>query len=311
MTPAPAAEQAWFDRMEEKYGSGPYPAAEPEPTDSDRWKRIAALNGRIAAEAQAQVQSLKLNDNDIYYLKTIARHLKELADALADTAAFSLQGEAFRDTREWLDCFIDKHERLARDLRPEPASTVEAGQRLIDPAELRSIIIQLKNRDRSPLEQTLYDLLRVVEREIERLSHDEPAPIVESEQKQLVEHLRKSARECEYDAIHCYAYNNILKDGTYTNPNAERSRQFALLHNKAADLIEALSQRSHDAERKTQEACAQYHDTIAEHYLKERRKAEERKSPGDARYFDDLRAIHITSAAAIRALPLSDSEAGK
>lgn len=52
-----------------------------------------------------------MTENDLYYLRAIKRRLDEFKDALADTAAFSLGGQAFADEINWLDCFIDQHER--------------------------------------------------------------------------------------------------------------------------------------------------------------------------------------------------------
>ena len=54
-----------------------------------------------------------LPEGDLYYLRCIKRRLTEFKDALADTASFSLQGQAFADEIDWLDCFIDHHERTA------------------------------------------------------------------------------------------------------------------------------------------------------------------------------------------------------
>jgi hypothetical protein len=51
-----------------------------------------------------------LTDNDLHYLRCIKRRLGELKEALADTAQFSLGGQAFADEIDWLDCFIDQHE---------------------------------------------------------------------------------------------------------------------------------------------------------------------------------------------------------
>lgn len=51
-----------------------------------------------------------LPDNDLYYLRCIQRRLRFFHESLADTASFSLQGQAFADEINWLDCFIDQHE---------------------------------------------------------------------------------------------------------------------------------------------------------------------------------------------------------
>lgn len=52
-----------------------------------------------------------LTDSDLYYLRSIKRQMLEVRSALADEASFSLGGEAFADNIDWLDCFIEKHER--------------------------------------------------------------------------------------------------------------------------------------------------------------------------------------------------------
>jgi hypothetical protein len=52
-----------------------------------------------------------MTPNDIHYLEAIKRRLMEFKDALVDTAAFSLPGEAFADEIDWLGCFIEKHTR--------------------------------------------------------------------------------------------------------------------------------------------------------------------------------------------------------
>lgn len=54
-----------------------------------------------------------LTDNDLYYLSSIKRQLRQVQEALADTGRFSLGGEALADNLDWLDCFIDKHKRAA------------------------------------------------------------------------------------------------------------------------------------------------------------------------------------------------------
>lgn len=52
--------------------------------------------------------TVMLTEHDLYYLRSIQRQLSEMKEALAD---FSLGGLALADNLEWLDCFIDKHER--------------------------------------------------------------------------------------------------------------------------------------------------------------------------------------------------------
>jgi hypothetical protein len=49
-----------------------------------------------------------LSENDVYYLRAILGHLrqiKQMADGLR------LGSEALADEVDWLDCFIDKHQR--------------------------------------------------------------------------------------------------------------------------------------------------------------------------------------------------------
>ena len=45
--------------------------------------------------------------DELYYLEAILRRLREVKEALADTAAFSLGGQAIADEIDWLDCYID------------------------------------------------------------------------------------------------------------------------------------------------------------------------------------------------------------
>jgi hypothetical protein len=54
-----------------------------------------------------------MTPNEIYYLETILRRLREFNEALADTASFSLSGIAFADEIDWLDCYIDAGKRAA------------------------------------------------------------------------------------------------------------------------------------------------------------------------------------------------------
>lgn len=51
----------------------------------------------------------ELTDNDLYYLRSILGHLREVQSAMAD--GLSLGGEMLADNIDWLDCFIEKHER--------------------------------------------------------------------------------------------------------------------------------------------------------------------------------------------------------
>jgi hypothetical protein len=50
-----------------------------------------------------------MNENDLYYLRSILRHLQEVRSLLIEGP--SLGGEVLADNIDWLDCFIDKHER--------------------------------------------------------------------------------------------------------------------------------------------------------------------------------------------------------
>lgn len=62
------------------------------------------------------------------------------------------------------------------------------------------------------------------------------APISDAE---LKKRLLKSAHNCEYDAANGYQYDTVAKDGSHSNPNAEQSRQFAILHREAASALDA------------------------------------------------------------------------
>jgi hypothetical protein len=56
-----------------------------------------------------------MTDNDLYYLGSILRQLREIKDAVSYGP--KLGGEALADNIDWLDCFIDKHRRA---LEPKP-----------------------------------------------------------------------------------------------------------------------------------------------------------------------------------------------
>ena len=58
-----------------------------------------------------------MTENDLYYLRSIKRQLQEVRDAMADMAGLSLGNMALNDNLDWLDCFIDKHERSAQPSR--------------------------------------------------------------------------------------------------------------------------------------------------------------------------------------------------
>jgi hypothetical protein len=52
-----------------------------------------------------------MTDQDLHYLRSILEHLRSLR-AIADKyGGPGLPGEALADNIDWLDCFIDKHER--------------------------------------------------------------------------------------------------------------------------------------------------------------------------------------------------------
>lgn len=59
-------------------------------------------------------QATTLSDADLYYLRSILNTLQEMRDAtVMDTVNYgwSLGDEALADNTDWLDCFIEKHER--------------------------------------------------------------------------------------------------------------------------------------------------------------------------------------------------------
>lgn len=51
-----------------------------------------------------------LTKNDLYYLRSIKRQLEEVR-AIANNVGLSLSYMALSDNIDWLDCFIDRHER--------------------------------------------------------------------------------------------------------------------------------------------------------------------------------------------------------
>jgi hypothetical protein len=58
-----------------------------------------------------------LGEDDLYYLRSILRQLRELRRAVKRGP--SLGGEVLADNIDWLDCFIDKHTRVS-DERKTP-----------------------------------------------------------------------------------------------------------------------------------------------------------------------------------------------
>jgi hypothetical protein len=49
-----------------------------------------------------------LSESDLHYLRSILGHLQEVRTVVE---GLSLGGEALADNIDWLDCFIDKHQR--------------------------------------------------------------------------------------------------------------------------------------------------------------------------------------------------------
>jgi hypothetical protein len=60
-----------------------------------------------------------LTDNDLHYLRSILGHLREVRSI---ATAFSLGGEALADNIDWLDCFIDKHQKALDDVKATDAT---------------------------------------------------------------------------------------------------------------------------------------------------------------------------------------------
>lgn len=82
-------------------------------SDNDYARRLArgVLEVPAISGAAERGSLATLYESDLHYLGCIKRRLTEFKEALADTAAFSLAGQAFADELDWLDCFIDQHER--------------------------------------------------------------------------------------------------------------------------------------------------------------------------------------------------------
>lgn len=58
-----------------------------------------------------------LTDNDLFYLRLIKRNLEELrmlSHAVAEATGYGVANAALDDNLNWLDCFIDMHERWSR-----------------------------------------------------------------------------------------------------------------------------------------------------------------------------------------------------
>lgn len=56
----------------------------------------------------ARLKGAALTDQDIYYLRSIYRQLRQVMLSSDD---LSLGGEVLADNVNWLDCFIEKQER--------------------------------------------------------------------------------------------------------------------------------------------------------------------------------------------------------
>ena len=52
-----------------------------------------------------------MSPNDLHYLRSILDHLREVRSSIKYGP--TLGGEVLADNIDWLDCFIDKHERAA------------------------------------------------------------------------------------------------------------------------------------------------------------------------------------------------------
>lgn len=64
-----------------------------------------------------------MNDGDLYYLRSILGHLREVQSARAYGP--SIQGEVLADNINWLDCFIDKYESAQRKQKQNFAAAME------------------------------------------------------------------------------------------------------------------------------------------------------------------------------------------
>lgn len=60
--------------------------------------------------------------DDVYYLKSILAQMREIKDAVDESAGLSLGNIVLADNIEWLDCYIDAKERAAA--RPAPTVAV-------------------------------------------------------------------------------------------------------------------------------------------------------------------------------------------
>jgi len=74
---------------------------------------VALVSAAVEAEREA-LEACALFDTDLFYLKSILGHLREIR-ALPDP--LSLGAEVLADNIDFLDCFIDKHERKKAAIR--------------------------------------------------------------------------------------------------------------------------------------------------------------------------------------------------
>jgi hypothetical protein len=64
-----------------------------------------------------------ITENDLYYLRSIQRQLQMVKESLDDSIGLSLGVMAFADNLNWLDCFIDEHERRNSAMPPADRAT--------------------------------------------------------------------------------------------------------------------------------------------------------------------------------------------
>jgi len=102
------------------WGAKEYPFYEPDGVryvcSSLYMDPVEPCPGRNASYGEnAEEEALKnwntrtpiLSENDVYYLKSIERELKELAE-IVDINDSALGQEVLYDNLDWLDCFIEK-----------------------------------------------------------------------------------------------------------------------------------------------------------------------------------------------------------
>lgn len=64
--------------------------------------------------AVAAMRAESPSEDDLNHLRSIQRNLADLkvaADIMVETTGFGLANDVLADNRDWLDCFIEKHER--------------------------------------------------------------------------------------------------------------------------------------------------------------------------------------------------------